>query len=238
MLRNPITRTSSSWWYKNHCYKKINNTCPLYKKQIDEGIKTIDNIEKCYIKNKINISNIINEISSENIPIKRNKKDLLDLCPISLMIPPDMTIGSSHVGKSIYIYQLLHWYNKIPSSQIYVLLLESYIKNPVYELEMLFKWLDIEIYGEKGFESPEHLYNLTKTQYNTHPILPHILQTQVNPLKEKLHKFYQPYIKYLQQFYYLIHIKNNKLPNKSPIFTGNWSDFVHEMETYHLFNQN
>lgn len=243
MIRNPASRSASSWWYKNQCYKKPNHACPSFQKQMENGIQAINKIENCYKKYNISINQLIHGITSGNKQLSKEEDKVLDLCPITLMVPPNMSLYSAHIGKSIYIYQLFHWFNRIPPSQIYVMILENFVKNPVHEMEMFFNWLGIETYGEMGFKSPEHLKNLSRIQYNVHPIPESVQTAEVNPMKDRLHDFFLPYNKYLQEFFYLISQKNNKdnnNPKNNQIdnnnFTGEWNDLVQEMVGYHLKN--
>jgi hypothetical protein len=223
MLRNPTSRTASSWWYKNHCYKNENHHCPSFKAQVDTGIAAVHNLQSCYARHDFTLERLVNGLRYGQRNLTKLEQEVLDLCPITLMAPPNTSLYGAHVGKSIYVYQLAHWFDRIPSSQIYLMFLENYAENPVREIEMFFEWLGLEAYGPSGFESPKSLYNLTQIQYNVHPIPPEIQKKEVAPYRKHLDEFYRPYVKALQT---LLRPRSSTQKTEP---SGDWSELVQEV---------
>ena len=232
MLRNPTSRTASSWWYKNHCYKNPGHRCPSFKEQVDTGIAAVQKMQLCYVKHNFTLDRLVNGLRYGQRDLTKAEQQVLDLCPITLMAPPNTSILGAHVGKSMYVYQLAHWFDRIPSSQIYLMFLENYVENPVREMEMFFEWLGVEVYGPSGFESPEALSNLTQIQYNVHPIPPEILKKEVVPYRRLLDEFYRPYVRALQM------LLRPRLSSHKSEPTGDWSELVQEVLEDRLLARN
>jgi hypothetical protein len=222
MIRDPTARSASSWWYKNHCYK-ISTPCPKYKKQVTSGIEAVLKMEKCYQKYNFSLSDIVTGLRGGQRILTKPQQHILDSCPITLMAPPNSSLYNAHIGKSIYIYQLAHWFNRVPSSQIYLLFLEHFAHNPLREMRLLFDWLDLDLYGLKGYDNPETLLNMTKVQYNVHPIPPEIHEREVVPQRERLNEFYRPYVQALQLLIRPLDSKRTNIPS------GNWSELLSEV---------
>jgi hypothetical protein len=231
MLRNPTSRTASSWWYKNHCYKRKDNSCPSFKPQIDQGIAAVHNLQSCYAKHNFTLERLVNGLRDGQRDLTKPEQHVLDLCPITLMAPPNTSLYGAHVGKSIYVYQLAHWFNRISSSQIYLMFLENYVENPVREVEMFFEWLGVETYGSSGYHNPKSLHNLTQRQFNVHPIPPEIQKKEVNPYRKHLDEFYRPYVKALQTLLRPLSSRHKTAPS------GNWSELVHEVLEHRLLTR-
>lgn len=236
MLRNPIIRSASSWWFKNDCYKEF-AICPYFQKEMLIGMEAVHKLAKCYHSHGVKLEEFIESLVTGNKELTFKQHEVLNLCPLSLMIPSGQTIYSTHVGKSIYIYQLLHWYSRIPSSHIYIMLLENYVKDPVREVELLFNWLGLDLYGTKGYKNPQHLYNLTRTKYNSYPIPKKVLKKEVYPLTANLTTFFEPFNRNLEKFYYLLNYYENEKKDEKinhPNFQGDWNNFTQEILSYHL----
>lgn len=228
MLRYPTSRASSSWWFKNHCYEQ-NQTCPQFKHQMNEGILSTHEMVACFARHNLTLDVLVNGLRDGRQNLTEQQAQVLHLCPIKLMVKDKATLN---IGKSVYVYQLAHWFNRIPWSQIHLIFLEHFIADPVREVEMLFKWLGVDTYGPMGYQSREVLYNLTQRQYNVHPIPADVQKVEVAPWKEHLDEFYRPFNRALQMLL---------RPSWSPFHrvpSGNWSELVDEVLKTRLLDEN
>jgi hypothetical protein len=223
MLRDPTSRAASSWWYKNHCYKTLNNACPKFKKQMSAGIEAVNHMERCYSKFNVTLPEVVAGLRDGQRNLTKAQQRVLDLCPITLMAPPNTSLYGAHIGKSVYVYQLAHWFDRIRSSQIHIMFLEHFARNPLREMRVLFDWLGLDLYGLKGYANPEKLYNLTKIQYNVHPIPPEVQEKEIAPQRGKLNEFYRPYVQALQTLLRPLNSPRTTVPS------GNWSELLSEV---------
>ena len=59
-----------------------------------------------------------------------------------------MAIRRSHVGKSLYFYQLAAWFEVIPRDLIKVVLFESYLENSSAHLRELLEFVGVDPVGQ------------------------------------------------------------------------------------------
>jgi hypothetical protein len=191
MLREPTSRTISSWWYKSDCYKK---NCPPLTSVFTYGMGKVRALDSCMQSRGSSISKQCVAFGAGNFT-GRMARVLFD-CPLSMLAPTELTsLYSSHFGKSMYAHQLIRWFQLFDPSQFYIMLLENFSKDPVGEMELLLKWLDLPAYGPDGYASPQELYGITQKKFNSHNI-PHAIQKEkVDPYKKEISKFFQPSLK-------------------------------------------
>lgn len=225
MLRNPVSRTSSSWWYKNHCYQKMEGPCLHYFESIAQGVVSAINLDKCHNANKISLNRMIEKMKAgESV-----KESTLDTCSLGILAAHTTSFYGAHIGKSLYVNQLMLWLNKISLDDIYLMIFENFIENPTREIELFLDWMGVKTYGEDGYSSKEALEILTKKQYNSHPIPEAVSSNQVRPLSKSLTTYFQLSI---QQLQYLV-TKNEKNLSIAEM-SGNWSDYSADMLRFHL----
>jgi hypothetical protein len=142
------------------------------------------------------------------------------------MMATESGMYRAHVGKSLYIHQMVQLLTGVHKRQVYVMVLENFVQSPVDELEMFFKWLGLPLYGEFGFESAGMIRNMSKQERNVHPIDQTRMTNEVIPMRDKLDAFYRPSIKLLHMLY-----AGDSSTRKLHPATGNWTDFAAMMRT-------
>jgi hypothetical protein len=207
-LRDPVTRTQSSWWYKEHCYlSKTANACPSFSSQVEKGITAAHLLERCYESHNQSLHSLVTHIASSSASsaslaaVSTATSVTLRNCSNDLLIPQGANnLKVCHVGKSLYVHQLLHWYRLIPPSQIYLLYLESYQRDPVSEIESLLRWLNLPRYGVSGYRNRETLRNLTNKRYNAYPIPREVREREITGEEtRRLKEFYRPSVMELRR---------------------------------------
>jgi hypothetical protein len=253
-LRNPVTRTESSWWYKEHCYQ-TKSECPSFSSQVEKGIAAARLLERCYETHNRSLHALVTDIASlsSSSPVSTSTVSItsstphsavfsasaaasatLKSCPNTLLIPEGSTnLKVAHVGKSLYIHQLLHWYHLIPPSQIYLLSLESYQTDPLTEIELLLRWLGLPRYGPSGYNDRESLRNLTQRRFNAYPIPGEVRERELtSEVERRLEEFYGESVRELRRFWRTVEGRSavrGEEEERERDKEGKWMEFVEEM---------
>lgn len=108
MIRNPMTRTTSSWWFKEWVSKKrVNNKRkkPSFGLRIKQGIKAEKDLQKCYLAHGFNFSEVVETRLEINHMIQQSH--VLNMCSLKMLNTPGAPQQMAHVGKSLYAHILV-----------------------------------------------------------------------------------------------------------------------------------
>ena len=180
MLREPTSRTISSWWYKSGCYK---HDCKPLHTYMAEGMKKVNDLDDCMTRLGGGISKQSTLFTTHNGKVTDDMNAVLSKCYLKLLKPENTSLYDCHFGKSAYAQQLIRWYTRFHHSQIYVLVLENFEKDPIGQMELLFTWLGVPTYGPEGFASKESLFHVTQKKHNVRTIPREVYARDVAPYK-------------------------------------------------------
>jgi hypothetical protein len=173
-IREPVARTLSSWEYK-----QINGgEDRSLKHVVREGEEFAKRMLKCWHKYE-------------------RVADALHNCSIeTLLTPPPHDHASrmsrSHVGKSLYFYQLAHWFAYIPKKNFLIMQFEVYYSDPSKYFAQLLEFGGVEPFGKHGFQTPELLHEAAVLHINSKHDAK--LQEQITDfIKEKLAEIFKPH---------------------------------------------
>ena len=103
MLRNPGSRTISSWWVKENLNSMRHNKYLSFEKILSDGIRNERKLRQCYSSLGFNFSAMVkNDLDLE----KLRQHQVLKKCPLRML----NSMGSekrAHVGKSLYAHALV-----------------------------------------------------------------------------------------------------------------------------------
>ena len=230
MIRNPASRVISSWWYKSGCYKRDCPKPPTLQPHLDEGFAKADKLNGCFAKLGLNMSFLVDAVRRGAGHVSPGLRKKLDMCPINkLQTAVASSMYSAHVGKSMYAYQLLHWMASIRKSQIYVMVLDNFVADPLRELQLFFNFLKVPLYGEYGYKGPDRLLKIATEKHNVHPVPAKLYKEEVAPRLEGLAAAFEPSI---QQLCVLLSEKDEgEYAAKS--CTGDWKRLAQMMKAQH-----
>jgi hypothetical protein len=231
MIRSPASRAVSSWWYKSRCYKIKCRRVPPLQPHIDEGFAKAAKLENCYEQLGYNFTDLVLQVRRGAHHMSSDVKKLLDECPIKMLATESggNSLYSAHIGKSLYAHQLVHWFASISKKQIYVMVLDNFVADPLRELQLLFNWLRLPLYGEYGYESAEKLMEITSEKHNVHPIPASLQRKEVNPKLAGLTTAFEPSVKNLCM------LLSDKWEGEYAVdaCTGQWKGIVDMMKAQH-----
>ena len=158
-LRNPVSRTISSWKFKAKEGIKLGNVKDdLFNVSVAQGIDQSRCIINCY-----NRTHTMKRCSMTNCRAQFDQRY-------------DGRNGKysyyAHVVKSLYAYQFLLWFAYYPKSDFFIFTIEQYKKNPIGVLEALLNFLGLPLYdpeGKYGFRSKKELLNVLSVIMNETP---------------------------------------------------------------------
>ena len=158
-LRNPVSRTISSWKFKAKEGLKLPNVKDdLFNISMSQGIDQGQCIIDCF-----NRTNTMRRCSITNCRAQYDKRY-------------DGRNGKysyyAHVVKSLYAYQFLLWFSYFPKDSFFIFTIEQYKKNPIGVLEALLNFLGLPLYdpeGKCGFRSKKELLDVLSVIMNETP---------------------------------------------------------------------
>jgi hypothetical protein len=105
MLRNPVSRTTSSWWFKEWSGSKPTHaTKPHFGPILTDGIAKEHALKKCYKSHGFNFS----EMVKTDLDIGRMQKShVLKKCRLQMLNGERQDERGAHVGKSLYAHTLV-----------------------------------------------------------------------------------------------------------------------------------
>lgn len=102
MIRNPVTRTQSSWWFKE--FVKLNGTKASFGPFVQHGIKREKLLQQCFISKGFNFSN---SVKTNDGVDKMLKSKVFKGCKLSILNTDGKGERCQHIGKSLYAYTLV-----------------------------------------------------------------------------------------------------------------------------------
>lgn len=231
MIRSPASRAVSSWWYKSRCYKIKCPRSPRLQPHIDEGFAKAAKLDNCYEQLGHNVSDLVLEVRKGAHHMSLDVKKLLDECPIDMLTTESggNSMYSAHIGKSLYAHQLMHWFASISKKQIYIMVLDNFVADPLRELQLLFNWLRLPLYGEYGYENEKKLMEIATEKHNVHPIPDELQRKEVNPKLASLTAAFEPSVKNLCML-----LSDTWEGKYAPdACTGEWKGIVNMMKAQH-----
>ena len=149
-LRNPLSRTLSSWTFKAKEGIELKKKSSLiqaddpFNKSMAIGLMQAQCIEDCYHR------------------FKSMKKCSITECRFKYDHRGDGRNGKysyyAHLVKSLYVYQFLLWFAFFPKSDFFIFTIEQYRKNPIGVTEAIMNFMGLPLYdpsGKKGFTNKE-----------------------------------------------------------------------------------
>jgi hypothetical protein len=232
MLREPTSRTISSWWYKSGCYK---HACHPLQAHMPDGFQRVRDLDKCMTDHGFSISEASKSYLSARSRLAKRMDASLSACPLKILQPNvSKSMYSSHFGKSLYAHQLLRWYQRFAFRSVYVMTLENFVAEPRREVDLLLRWLGLSTYGPEGFPSPEALLKATQKKYNVHDIPEDIMREQVAPLKVEITSFFQQSVRDLYALLQsgLASKKEEPQPTPGNVTWKEVSELVHKINVW------
>ena len=107
MLRNPNTRTPSSWWFKEWSGRKPGKSIQTpFQRVLEDGMQKDAQMRKCFKSFGFNFSDLVNSEPRIDFEALRNSQ-VLTRCPLSILNWANYDERRAHVGKSLYPYMLV-----------------------------------------------------------------------------------------------------------------------------------
>ena len=158
-LRNPVSRTISSWKFKAKEGLKLPNIKDdLFNISVIQGIQQSQCVIDCYNRTKS-----MRRCSIANCRAQYDKRY-------------DGRNGKysyyAHVVKSLYAYQFLLWFSYFPKDSFFIFTIEQYKKNPIGVLEALLNFMGLPLYdpeGKVGFKNKKELLDILSVIMNETP---------------------------------------------------------------------
>ena len=192
LLRSPIARAVSSYWFKNSNLFTTNNKDSGSNGDLqltfERELQGRSDYESCLA------------IDTKGI---NDDGDFINACRKYLW---PSNSGLRHIDKGFYDEQLIRWFKIFPRPSFYIFTLEAFAKDPKKELSRLLQWLGIRgssILGEFGLGSEDNLNTLLSRSYVSSP---NSKQSKSETLRQsypllylRLCSIYQPHIKQLEE---------------------------------------
>jgi hypothetical protein len=105
MIRNPVTRTASSWWYKE--WLKGNGTRATnasFGPLVQQGIEQEMKLKNCYLVNGFNFSELVKTTEGIHEMLQSN---VLKKCGLKMLNTGGYAERRQHIGKSLYAHTLV-----------------------------------------------------------------------------------------------------------------------------------
>lgn len=106
MIRNPLTRTQSSWWFKERDPPK--GTIASFGQYVQHGIKQERILRRCFTTYGFNFSDVVKSNDDIN---RMLGSPVLERCGLDIMNKGRFDERRQHIGKSLYAFTLV-WYLK------------------------------------------------------------------------------------------------------------------------------
>jgi hypothetical protein len=199
MLRDPVARAVSSFWFK----KVRGADTRTFETAMRDGMRYRRNMEACQAAVAANHPSAVAGAEGEAASAAFDRlqpfaqREVLDECFFNRTetVDPESQGGlfSAHVDKGVYVDQLKRWFGLFDTKQFFVYSLEEYMADEVGTYQRQCDFLGLEAVGERGFRSAEELKMVLAHKYNTNtekgPMDPAVL--------DELAEFYAPYTKEL-----------------------------------------
>lgn len=152
VLREPVARTISSWKFKSaggHEKRSLRDV-------VKQGAAIAKSMRSCYA---------------------RYRKSAIEKCDLRTYLSPEphnqlAMIAHSHVGKSLYYYQLMVWFSKFPRKQFLVMSMEHYYEDPTKAFTRIIEFAGASAITSsksraKGFSSAKELRHAATHHVNS-----------------------------------------------------------------------
>lgn len=178
MLRNPVSRTFSSWLMKS----TLSNDKRTFHQSVQEGIDHWELRRQC-----------IEERVYKGVEDKQNI--LTDVCKTSMKWSEPMR---AHVEKSLYAPQLEVWFSLFPRKNFFFVQLEDFAADPVFWYIKTLDFIGVTAIGDQGFTSEAHIQSMIDTvgEKNTAARSDKVINEYD---RQVLEAFFRPYNKALDE---------------------------------------
>ena len=192
-LREPVSRTLSSWKFKAKEGLKMKERDDFFNVTMMQGIDQANCVVACYEKTK--------DMKKCSVTTCRTKYDKRW----------DGRNGKysyyAHVVKSLYAYQFLMWFSYFPKANFFIFTIEQYRKNPIGVTEALLNFMGLPLYdpaGKLGFKDKEQLIGILSVIMNETPVAAQLESQITKDMLDTLKNFYTKHDAKLKEVFKII----------------------------------
>lgn len=208
LLRDPTARTLSSWKAKRGKHGK---SIPDLRNVTRSGILQGECIAKCF-NEYFDGPRLLPAVRRSLWEVaNRTAEDSLNPLDCSIKQCRKQVDGNNgrsggiatlaHVVKSMYAYQLLHWFMVFHPSQFLILTLEEFTAEPLVSMERIITFLGLSMYDDRtstddariGWKSKEYLLRILKRVKNRTKENEEVNAQITSELIEELRTFFRPH---------------------------------------------